>query len=132
MGPRILNEQKKINAYFREEFSKLREELEDEDYFKKKLFLSFLYKENEIVKQVKEDFRINKSAYFELNKHIPKDATLLHIADDYGQIDILLSLQQANRKIFSLIPDIEKREIADHNYLVKKKKNKLYIHNFRD
>ncbi|WBV54902.1 MMPL family transporter [Chryseobacterium daecheongense] len=113
---------KKINAYFREEFSKLREELEDEDYFKKKLFLSFLYKENEIVKQVKEDFRINKSAYFELNKHIPKDATLLHIADDYGQIDILLSLQQANRKIFSLIPDIEKREIADHNYLVKKRK----------
>ncbi|WP_172281095.1 MMPL family transporter [Chryseobacterium sp. LAM-KRS1] len=113
---------KKINAYFREEFSKLREELENEDYFKKKLFLSFLYKENEIVKQVKEDFRINKSAYFELNKHIPKDATLLHIADDYGQIDILLSLQQASRKIFSLIPDIEKREIADHNYLVKKRK----------
>lgn len=113
---------KKINAYFREQFSKLREELENEDYFKKKLFLSFLYKENEIVKQVKEDFRISKSAYFELNKHIPKDATLLHIADDYGQIDILLSLQQASRKIFSLIPDIEKREIADHNYLVKKRK----------
>ncbi|MBK1895094.1 MMPL family transporter [Chryseobacterium sp. YIM B02567] len=113
---------KKINAYFREEFSKLRNEIEDENYFKKKLFLSFLYKETEVVQQVKEDFKINKSAYFELNRHIPKDSTILHISNDYGQTDILLTLQEASRRIFSLIPDIEKREVAEHNYLVKRRK----------
>ncbi|KFE99261.1 glycerol acyltransferase [Chryseobacterium formosense] len=119
---------KKINAYFRDEFAKLRNEIEDENYFKKKLFLSFLYKENKVVKPVKEDFNKNKSVYFELNKHIPKDATIFHIADDFGQKDILLTLQQAGRRIFSLIHDEEKRMVAENNYLVKRRKL-FYIEN---
>ncbi|MFC7347427.1 MMPL family transporter [Chryseobacterium zhengzhouense] len=119
---------KKINAYFRDEFAKLRSEIEDENYFKKKLFLNYLYKENEVVKPVKEDFNKNKSVYFELNKHIPKDATIFHIADDFGQKDILLTLQQAGRRIFSLIHDEEKRSVAKNNYLVKRRKL-LYIEN---
>ncbi|MGH1520352.1 MMPL family transporter [Chryseobacterium sp. JK1] len=113
---------KKINAYFREEFAKLREEIEDENYFKNKLFLSFLYKDSEVVQEVKNDFNTNKSVYFELNKHIPADATILHIADDYGQKDVLLTLYQASRKIFSWIKDEEKRATAAHSYLVKRRK----------
>lgn len=113
---------KNINAYFRNEFSKLRTEIEDENYFKKKLFLSFLYKENEVVKPVKADFEENKSVYFELNNHITKDATILHIADDFGQKDVLLTLQQAGRRIFSLIKSEEKKPVAEHNYLVKRRK----------
>ncbi|WP_415329267.1 MMPL family transporter [Chryseobacterium sp. MMS23-Vi53] len=113
---------KKINAYFREQFAQLRNELEDENYFKKKLFWSFLYKDNEVVKSVKENFNQNKSVYFELNKHIPKDANILHFSDDFGQKDILLTLQQASRKIFAFIRNDEKREIAEQNYLVKRRK----------
>ncbi len=113
---------KNINAYFREKFAKLRNEIEDENYFRKKLFLSFLYKETEIVKEIKQDFEKNKSLYFELNKHIPKDAIILHIADDFGQKDVLLTLQQAGRKIFSLIKNSEKRKIAEQSYLVKRRK----------
>lgn len=113
---------KKINAYFREEFAKLREEIEDESYFKKKLFLSFLYKDSDVVKEVKKDFNTNKSVYFELNKHIPNEANILHIADDYGQKDVLLTLYQASRRIFSFIKDDEKRATAAHNYLVKRRK----------
>ncbi len=113
---------KKINAYFRQKFAELRNEIEDENYFKKKLFLSYLYKENEVVSEVKEDFKVNKSVYFELNKHIPKDANILHMADDFGQKDILLTLYQAERRIFSLIQDDEKRAVAIHNYMVKRRK----------
>lgn len=113
---------KKINAYFRKEFAVLRNELEDENYFRKKLFLSFLYKDNEVVNEVKEDFKQNKSLYFELNKHIPKDINILHIANDFGQKDVLLTLQQAGRTIFSYIKDEEKRQIAEQNYLVKRRK----------
>jgi uncharacterized protein len=113
---------KKINTYFREEFAKLRTELEDENYFRKKLFLSFLFKDNEVVKEVKEDFNKNKSVYFELNKHIRKDATVLHFADDFGQKDVLLTLNQAGRKVFTLIKNEEKRQIAKQNYLVKRRK----------
>ncbi|PXW13543.1 hypothetical protein C8D70_109160 [Chryseobacterium sp. CBTAP 102] len=113
---------KKINAYFRKEFTKLREEIEDENYFKKKLFLSYLYKDSEVVKEVKEDFNANKSVYFELNKHISNEANILHMADDFGQKDALLTLYQASRKIFSLIKSDEKRAIASHSYLVKRRK----------
>lgn len=119
---------KKINAYFREEFAKLREEIEDENYFKKKLFLSYLYKDSEVVKDVKEDFNTNKSVYFELNKHIPNDAGILLIADDFGQKDALLTLYQANRRVFSMIRNDEKRETAAHSYLVKRRK----IHYIKD
>ncbi|AYZ14069.1 glycerol acyltransferase [Chryseobacterium arthrosphaerae] len=113
---------KKINAYYREEFAQLRKEIEDENYFKKMLFLSFLYKDKDVVKEVKKDFNANKSVYFELNKHISNDATILHIADDYGQKDVLLTLYQAGRRIFSLIKNDEKRATAAHNYLVKRRK----------
>lgn len=113
---------KKINAYYRERFAKLREEIEDENYFKKKLLLSYLYKDNEVVAEVKKDFNINKSVYFELNKHIAADANILHIADDFGQKDALLTLYQASRRIFSWIRNDEKRMVAEQNYLVKKRK----------
>lgn len=113
---------KKINAHFREEFAKLRSEIEDENYFKKKLFLSFLYKESDVVKEIKKDFNTNKSVYFELNKHIAEDATILHIADDFGQKDFLLTMQQASRNIFSFIKNQEKRAIAEQNYVVKRRK----------
>lgn len=122
---------KKINAYFREEFAKLREEIEDENYFKNKLFLSFLYKDSDVVKEVKKDFKIHKLAYFELNKHIPNDANILHIADDFGQIDVLLTLYQAGRRVFSLIMDHDKRATAAHSYLVKRRKIQ-YIREFSE
>ena len=113
---------KKINAYYRSEFAKLREEIEDENYFKKQLFLSYLYKDSEVVTKVKKDFNTNKSVYFELNKHITNDANILHIADDYGQKDALITLYQASRRIFTLINNDEKRAVAAHNYLVKRRK----------
>jgi len=87
-----------------------------------KIILRFLYKDSEVVNEVKNDFEKNKSVYFELGKHIPKNANILHIVDDFGQKDILLTLQQAERKIFSLINDPEKRQIAEQNYLVKRRK----------
>lgn len=122
---------KKINAHFREEFARLREEIEDENYFKKKLFLSYLYKDSDVVKEVKEDFNTNKSVYFELNKHIAHDAGILHIADDFGQKDALLTLYQASRRVFSLMQNDEKRAVAAHNYLVKRRKIQ-YIKDFSE
>ncbi|SHM51739.1 MMPL family transporter [Chryseobacterium polytrichastri] len=130
-GKNYSERSKKINAYFRDEFAKLRNQIEDENYFKKKLFLSFLYKETDVVEELKKDFKKNKSVYFELNKHIPKDAVVLHIADDFGQKDVLLTLQEASRKIFSLMNDHEKREIAEQSYIVKRRKIN-YIHNLSE
>lgn len=111
---------KAINKYFRTEFNKLRSELEGENYFENKLFLSFLYKEREIISEVKSDFSANKSSYYKLNSYINPEAKLVHIASDYGQMDFLLIMQEPKRKVKSFIADLEKREIASSNYLVKK------------
>ncbi|MCG2610950.1 1-acyl-sn-glycerol-3-phosphate acyltransferase [Flavobacterium sp. SM15] len=112
---------KKINKHYREEFAALRNEFEDENYFRNKLFLSFLYKEDEIIKAVKTDFELQKKEYHQLNKLLADDAKILHLANDYGQLDFLLVMQQAKRKIQSFIPDSEKRGIAHSNYIVKKR-----------
>jgi 1-acyl-sn-glycerol-3-phosphate acyltransferase len=122
---------KSINKYFRSEFNKLRSELEDENYFENKLFLSFLYKEREIISEVKSDFSANKSNYYKLNSYINPEAKVVHIASDYGQIDFLLSMQDPKRKVKSFTADLEKREIASSNYLVKKY-NINYIESFEN
>ena len=112
---------KSINKLFRQEFAKIRSEREDENYFKNKLFLSFLYKEQDIITAVKSDFEKNKTVYFNLNDDISSSAKILHFAGDYGQLDVLLTLQQAKRKIQSYIADETKRSLASTNYLVKKR-----------
>ena len=122
---------KSINKYFRTEFNKLRSKLEDENYFENKLFLSFLYKEREITSEVKSDFSKNKTNYYKLNSFINPEAKIVHLASDYGQIDFLLSMQEPKRKVKSFISDIEKREIASSNYLVKKY-NINYIDSFEN
>lgn len=131
LGSNYSERTKKINAHYREEFGKIRKKLEDENYFKGILFRSFMFKEADVVKAIQQDFEKNKSKYFNLNKYFKKDEKILHIANDYGQIDILLLLQQASRKIFTFIKNLEKREIAEQNYLVQRRKL-IYLKNLTD
>jgi len=112
---------KKINKAYREQFAAVRAQLEGENFFKKKLLASFLYKEEEVVDAVKTDFEANKTLYYNLNKVIAADARIFHIANDYGQIDFLLAINEPKRKIESLITDSEKRDIASNSYLVHKR-----------
>ncbi len=113
---------KKINAEFRQNFAAFRKEREDENYFRKVLFRSFMFKENDVVESVKKVFEHNKSVYHRLNPHLGKNNTILHIADDFGQKDALFVLQEASRKIFSYIENEERRDVAKQNYLVKRRK----------
>lgn len=110
---------KKISKQFKAEFQVLRDAYEDENYFIKKLYLSFLYKEIEVEQAVKLDVEQNKMIYHQLNAVFSVDERIMHYANDYGQLDFLLLMQQANRKIKSYIIDEEKRAIANTNYITK-------------
>ncbi len=123
-GKNYSEKTKKINSLFRQEFAELRTLLEDENYFRKMLFLSFHYKENEVADAVKRDFEQNKKKYHRLNRYIGKKDTIFHMADNFGQTDVLLTLQEAARTVYSYIRDHEKRAVAGQNYLVKKRKIK--------
>ena len=113
---------KQIGDFYRQQFLALRKRLEGVDYLKKKLFLNYLYKENYVVRAVKEDYQQHREHYHELAHSLPEKARILHIADDYGQLDFLLLLTYPERKIVSVITDDEKRAIAQHSYLTKIRK----------
>jgi uncharacterized protein len=118
-GENYTERTKKTGAFFRTEFDKMRVSIEDPLYFKKLLLNSFTYKEIYIVEAVKKDFDLNAKRYHKLNPFIPAKAKIFHIADDYGQLDVLLALQEPQRKIDSYIIDSEKRSIAKTNYFTK-------------
>ncbi len=120
-GQNFTEKTKKINAFFRGKYKELRSQNEGSTYFKSTLFNSFDFKESEIVKAVNADFNQNCEMYFELNNLIGSKAKILHFANDYGQLDVLLTLQESLRKIDSYIQDDHKRSCAKTNYFLKKR-----------
>ena len=117
---------KMIGAYFREEFSRFRNEIEGITYFHKIVLEEYRYKGDTIYKLVKKDLKENAKVYFELIRQLDKRMNIAHISDDIGQLDFLLSLDGPDRKIFSLIKEDAKREIL-HNSYVTHKYDKLHF-----
>ncbi|ENA1813429.1 MMPL family transporter [Flavobacterium psychrophilum] len=112
---------KKIGTFFKQEFQQLRCEIENKNYFEKIILLSFAYKETEIINIVKADLKSNLLCYFNLNKYIHKKAKILHLANDFGQLDVLLTLQEAQRKTDSYLANELYRSIAKENLWTKKR-----------
>ena len=112
---------KKMSTFFKTHYRQMRIEIEDVNYFKKMILNSFAYKETEVIQEVKTDLNINLETYHRLNKYISPKANLIHIAQDYGQLDVLLSLQESQRKITSFILNEQKRATAKLNHVVNKR-----------
>lgn len=111
---------KKISSYFKEEFNRIRLKAENADYFKQKLILNFLYKENGILNTVKKDFSQNKSIYHQLFYLISDKASIAHITNDFGQLDFLLVNQFPSRKVHTYNLNSENRSIAKASYINQK------------
>lgn len=112
---------KKISKFYKAQFKEIRTQLEDKNYFRKKLFLSYYYKEGTVLAEVKADFKLYSEDYYELNNHLAENEKILHLSEDYGQVNFLLTLQQSRRKVFAYISDTYKRSIAETNYIVKRR-----------
>ena len=113
---------KQISSFFKAQYHKIREQLEGPNYFKTMLINSYDYKEIEVGNSVKKDLKQNLETYYNLNKHIQPKAKILHLGNDYGQLDVLLALQEPQRKIVSFINDEEKLLVAKTNYFLRKRK----------
>lgn len=116
-GSNYTERTKKISKFYKESFHKIRIQLEDKNYFKQKLFLSYLYKEGTIQKEVKTDFKAYSEDYLALNKYLSAKEQILHIADDWGQINFLLTMQESRRKVYCVLKDAYKRSVAQTNYI---------------
>jgi hypothetical protein len=113
---------KKISDYYKNHFREMRARLEHKNYFKKMILNSFAYKEIEVLSELKYNLDINLKKYHLLNKFIPENSNVFHVANDFGELDVLLTLQEPKRKITTFIIDKEKRDIAKTNYIIKKRK----------
>jgi len=121
-GKNYTERTKQLSAFFKAQHTRIRQELEGPEYFKKMLVNSYDYKEMEIIKSVKSNLNINLETYYHLNKYLSAKARILHLASDYGQLDLLLALQEPLRKIDSYNCDEEKLAVAKTNYIVRKRK----------
>ncbi|WP_422800166.1 1-acyl-sn-glycerol-3-phosphate acyltransferase [Sphingobacterium sp. Mn56C] len=107
---------KNIAASFKAEFQDWRLQLEDEQYFIKKLQLAYLFKDEEVCAEVYQNLERWKALFYRLNTYIPADATLMHWSDTHGELDYLLSLQQGKRKIMGFIENVDARMVAQSIY----------------
>ena len=118
-GTEYTERTKKISRYFKERFAEIRKELEDENYYKQKLFLNYLYKEYEIGLRVKKDFKQHKKAYWELNHLLGIKEKIVHFTTDYGQTDFLLLKHEPSRKMLTINAVDEAREVSETSYITK-------------
>ncbi|MGE8429373.1 MAG: 1-acyl-sn-glycerol-3-phosphate acyltransferase [Sphingobacterium sp.] len=113
---------KTISRFFKQQFAEIRKQFEGPSYFREKLSLNYRYTETEIEKLSLNEFDIHQESYAAWNNFIAANAKILHIGNDFGHIDFLLTMQQAQRQVESYIPDPAKRAIADNTYLKQKRK----------
>jgi len=97
-GKNYSNKTKNIGTYFRDEFKKLRNELEKKDYFHKIVLQDYIYKGDSIYKTVKKDLKVYAETYKAILDVIDSKDSIIHLSKDYGQLDYLLSLDSEDRK----------------------------------
>ncbi|QQX77881.1 MULTISPECIES: 1-acyl-sn-glycerol-3-phosphate acyltransferase [Aequorivita] len=111
---------KKIGAYFKNEFLKLRKKMEGPKYFHRIVLEEYRYKGDALYQNVKKDLKENAESYFETIRQVNKTGSIAHISEDSGQLDFLLALDGPDRQIFSFIEDSETRTILQNSYITQK------------
>ncbi len=113
---------KNISIFYKNKFNLLRNEIEQAGYFKDILLNNYRYKGAELFQTVKKDFKENKLGYKEVADLLPLKAKIAHIADDFGQLDILLVSRSLDRRMTTYIANDEQRSIAANCYTAIHKK----------
>ncbi len=119
-GKNHTEQAKKIGAYFKKEFLKLRQKIEGPKYFHQIILEEYRYKGDKLLRNVKNDLKENATSYFEVIQNVEKSGNIAHISDDFGQLDLLLALDGPDRKIFSWIQDPDVLTMLQHTYLTQK------------
>ncbi len=104
---------KNMLTFYRQEWMRIREELETPAYFRKKLIRNYIYKGPllEWYTRIKLRLENNYSVY---DKYIPRKAKIVDIGCGYGYLAYLLSFTSHERQILGIDYDAEKIELANH------------------
>jgi 1-acyl-sn-glycerol-3-phosphate acyltransferase len=104
---------KALLGFFRDEYSKMKSELETPAYFRRKLLRNYIYKGPllEWYTRVKLTLEHN---YEIINKNIPHEAQIVDIGCGYGMISYMLSFTSEKRKILGVDYDNDKIRLASN------------------
>ncbi len=104
---------KQVGKYFREEFKKLSEEIEQPSYFKEQLKYNYLYKGPILEWYMKIKVRMEKN-YLPIHELLPKQGKILDIGCGYGFMSYMLQFTSPQREIIGIDYDEDKIETANH------------------
>lgn len=110
---------KLVGRYFRMEFSKLSEEIEQPEYYREQLVYNYLYKGPVLEWYMRVKLRL-EGYYKMFNQHLPHKGKILDIGCGYGFMSYMLKYLSPEREIFGIDYDEEKTDLAQHIYSRKK------------
>lgn len=108
---------KEIGQYFRSEFRRLRNQIEDSNYWHQLILENYRHKGDALYKAVKKNLKDNAETYKKILEHIGDADTIVHLSQDFGQLDLLLALDSVDRKIVCYLENQDARAILRNNYL---------------
>jgi len=123
-GEGYADRSKKISRYFREEFTKLKLEIEKPIYFKEQLQYNYLYKGPVLEWYMKIKIRLEKY-YNVFNDLIPKQGKILDIGCGYGFMSYMLHFISDQRIITGI--DYDEQKIATANHCFSKNNNIQFV-----
>lgn len=116
-GENYTQQGKGVGGYFRSEFRRFRNTIEDEFYWHDYILENYRYKGDMMYTSVKNDLKQNGPAYSEIIKQLDEKATIIHLSEDYGQLDLLMALDSVDRKIHTHLKDESARKVLENNFL---------------
>ncbi|HRH67144.1 MAG TPA: 1-acyl-sn-glycerol-3-phosphate acyltransferase, partial [Bacteroidia bacterium] len=114
-GATYSSKAKLIGRYFREEFQKLSEEIEQPEYFREQLVYNYIYKGPVLEWYLKVKLRL-EDYYRMFHEHLPTKGKILDIGCGYGFMAYMLNYLSPGREIVGIDYDAEKTDLAQHNY----------------
>ena len=116
-GKTYSEKQKQISRYFKKEHTSLRKQIEKEKYFNEIILKEYIFKDNKVYSTIKQDLNEFSKIYYKILDYIKSDDQIIHLSDDYGQLDFLLCLDSIDRKIFSYISNRKILKILNNSFI---------------
>jgi len=104
---------KSVQLFYRQEWKKIREELETTAYFRRKLIRNYIYKGPVLEWYTRIKMRMENN-YELVNRYVPRRATVVDIGCGYGFLSYMLGFVSEERQILGIDYDKEKIELASN------------------
>ncbi len=102
-----------LGKYFRQQYSKLKEELEQPRYFREQLVYNYLYKGPVLEWYLRIKIRLEKD-YKVFHDLLPKKGKILDLGCGYGFMSYILQFTAPDREVTGFDYDEEKIAVANH------------------